>query len=45
MARRPASAKKALSEANLAALGAERLAALLMETASPALEYLQSSLD
>ena len=38
MARRPASAKKALSEANLAALGAERLAALLMETASPALK-------
>lgn len=38
MARRPTSAKKALSEANLAALGAERLAALLMETASPALK-------
>lgn len=38
MVRRPATAKKALSEANLAALGAERLAALLMETASPALK-------
>lgn len=38
MVRRPAIAKKALSEANLAALGAERLAALLMETASPALK-------
>ncbi|MDP2214723.1 DUF6880 family protein [Phenylobacterium sp.] len=38
MTRRPASAKKALSEANLVALGAERLAALLMETASPALK-------
>ncbi|MDP3490720.1 MAG: hypothetical protein Q8R71_11335 [Phenylobacterium sp.] len=38
MARRPAGGKKALSEANLAALGAERLAALLMETASPALK-------
>ncbi|MDP1642443.1 MAG: hypothetical protein Q8L59_09690 [Phenylobacterium sp.] len=38
MARRPATAKKALSEANLAALGAERLAALLMETASPSLK-------
>jgi hypothetical protein len=38
MARRPTSAKRALSEANLAALGAERLAALLIETANPALK-------
>lgn len=38
MVRRPATAKKALSETNLAALGAERLAALLIETASPALK-------
>ena len=34
MARRPAAAKKSLSEANLAALGAERLAALLIEMAT-----------
>ena len=38
MARRPATAKKALSEANLAALGADRLAAVLMETAGPGLK-------
>jgi hypothetical protein len=33
MAKRPAAVKKSLSEANLAALGADRLAALLMEVA------------
>lgn len=33
MAKRPAAVKKTLSEANLAALGADRLAALLMEVA------------
>lgn len=33
MAKRPATARKTLSEANLAALGAERLAALLIEVA------------
>ncbi|MDP1617293.1 MAG: hypothetical protein Q8S47_14675 [Phenylobacterium sp.] len=38
MVRRAPSGKKVLSEANLASLGAERLAALLMETASPALK-------
>lgn len=38
MARRPASARKVLSEANLAALGAGRLAAVLLETAGPALK-------
>ena len=38
MAHRPASAKKTLSEANLAALGAERLATVLLETAGPALK-------
>ena len=38
MVRRASSGKKTLSEANLAALGAERLAAILVETASPALK-------
>ena len=38
MARRPASGKKVLSQANLASLGADRLAELLMETAGPALK-------
>lgn len=33
MAKRPSPARKTLSEANLAALGADRLAALLMEVA------------
>lgn len=35
MARRSASAKKVLSQANLESLGAERLAAILMEAAAP----------
>ena len=38
MVRRPASGKKVLSQANLASLGADRLAELLMETAGPALK-------
>lgn len=38
MARRSASAKKVLSQANLEALGAERLAAVLMEAAGPDLK-------
>jgi hypothetical protein len=38
MARKAAGATKVLSEANLAALGADRLAALLMETAGPSLK-------
>ena len=38
MARRAASARKALSAANLAALGADRLAAILMDAAGPALK-------
>jgi len=38
MARRPVSSKKVLSEANLTALGAGRLAEILLETASPALK-------
>ena len=38
MARRPASGKRVLSQANLACLGADRLAELLMETAGPALK-------
>jgi hypothetical protein len=38
MARRAASTRKVLSETNLAALGADRLAAILMETAGPSLK-------
>lgn len=38
MARRSASAKKVLSQANLEALGAQRLAAVLMEAAGPDLK-------